>query len=189
MKKSAKQSTTTEDGKSHYLHPKQWRLKWCHAISDITTLTRSAPMPLHPPQQVTAADIIQQGAFTETTAAFHSYKQTSSIIDLPLYHSISASSSFSSSPSPVHLSLGCTVGSDYCRSIVGERKREESERQRRRGEAGSGGHAPSPQWDQGTAKKPAFMTITPRVGPKNTQTYLKPRSFTHKHIMASHVTG
>lgn len=42
----------------------------------------------------------------------------------------------------------------------------------------------------GIAKKPAFMTITSRVGHKNTQTqtYLNPWGFTHKHIMTCHAT-
>lgn len=83
---------------------------------------------------------------------------------------------------PLHLSLGCTVGSDYCRSIVEER--EEGERQRWSG----GVHFPP--WDMGIAKKPAFMTITSRAGHKNTQTqtYLNPWGFTHKHIMTCHAT-
>lgn len=41
-----------------------------HAVNNCKN---AVPNPPHPHQQVTTADIIQQGAFVETTAAFHSY--------------------------------------------------------------------------------------------------------------------
>lgn len=70
---------------------------------------------------------------------------------------------------PLHLSLGCTVGSDYCRSIVEERGGGERQRARERGGGKEWGECTSPMRPR-IAKSPAFIAETSHVRHKNTDT-------------------
>lgn len=134
----------------------------------------SSPLPL-PPQEVTvqpqtlSSRVRSWGPLQLSTVI----SKTSSIIDLPLYHSIFCSLL------PLHLSLGCTVGSDYCRSMAEEREQGE-----RRGEGGRRGVHLSHE----AAKNPAFITITSHVGHNNT-TYWDPevQFYTYIYCHTEHI--